>query len=151
MFKKVLIVALFAVLAGAFSLNAAPSKQEVQKMFKTMIKKEWHKRFFVPQVFHKKSFAGDECDIFIFEEYTAFVPEKIVESKDTLTVIGCFEDEDGLEDCDNIYKFVFVKSSGKWLISKIYHMDDSKKVKKVSEYNFTTGKMQVLPNVSKLD
>ena len=50
MFKKIAMIVLFATVFGAFSLNAAPSKAEVQKMFKTMISKKWNREFFQPAV-----------------------------------------------------------------------------------------------------
>ena len=148
MFKKTFIVALLTILAGSFTLYAAPSKEEIKKQFKTFFAKEWHKSFFVPAAHNNKAFDEDKWEYgldFELEEYVTFHPTKITERSGKLTVTGYFEDKDGLESEEDVYTFVFAKRSGKWLIAQVFYTDKSKK--KFYKYNFQKGKMETLPDV----
>ena len=144
MFKKIAMVVLFATVFGAFTLNAAPSKAEVQKMFKTMISKKWNREFFQPAVCTSKACPGGSWKHMKDgdnSEWAVFHPTRIRETSKDLTITGYFEDEDGLEYEEDVYTFKFYKRSGKWLIGRVFYTDKGKD--KDYQYNFNKGAMEV--------
>ena len=147
MFRKKFVALLLVMFAGIFSLNAAPSKPEAQKMIKNIIEKEWHKSFFASSLQSAKAFNKDGSWKYISElhSYAVFHPTKITEKSGRVSISGYFEDCDGLEADNDVYSFVFAKRSGKLLIVQVFYTD--KDEEKNYKYNFSRGKMEELPDV----